>query len=131
MTEHLLLMRRLPHAERRPGHEWPRLLGMALLGMVGCPVTLYLALRYTTAGSSAMITGTEPLVTALLAGCLLGTRLTPGQLGGAALSMLGVVFVTPALRFGASAGVGGGTNGALNGLTLKRGDLIILANVIM
>jgi drug/metabolite transporter (DMT)-like permease len=82
MTEHLLLMRRLPHAERRPGHEWPRLLGMALLGMVGCPVTLYLALRCTTASSTAIITGTGPLVTALLAGWLLGTRLTRASSAG-------------------------------------------------
>ncbi len=34
----LLLFRRLPPSERRLGPEWPRLLGMSLLGTVGCPV---------------------------------------------------------------------------------------------
>lgn len=114
-----LLLRR-PTAEHRPGKEWPSLLGMALLGMVGCPVTLYLALRYTTATSTSLINGTGPLMTALLAAWLLRDRLTPGQLAGALVSLLGVTLV-----------VGGGRPTGLDGLALNRGDLIMLLNVAM
>ncbi len=116
----LPLLLRLPAVQRTPGRRWPWLLGMALLGMVGCPVTLYLAVRYTTATSTALINGTGPLMTALLAGWLLRDRLTPGQLVGAAVSLLGVTLV-----------VSGGQANGLNGLHLNRGDLIMLVNVAM
>ncbi len=116
----LPLLRHRPVAEHRPGGQWPWLLGMALLGMVGCPVTLYLALRYTTATSTSLINGTGPLMTALLAAWLLRDRLTPGQLTGALVSLLGVTLV-----------VGSGRPEGLNGLALNRGDLIMLLNVAM
>ncbi len=116
----LPLLRRQPAVEQRPGRRWPWLLGMALLGMVGCPVTLYLALHYTTATSTSLINGTGPLMTALLAAWLLRDRLTPGQLAGAIVSLLGVTLV-----------VGGGQADGLNGLALNLGDLIMLGNVAM
>lgn len=116
----LLLFRSLPAPERRLGREAPWLLGMSLLGMVGCPVTLYLALRFTTASTSALISGTGPLVTALLAALLLRTRLTRSQLGGVLLSLLGVVLV-----------IGGGESRALLSVKLNQGGLIMLLNVVM
>jgi drug/metabolite transporter (DMT)-like permease len=116
----LLLFRGLPAPERRLGPKWPWLLGMSLLGMVGCPVTLYLALRFTTASSTSLINGSGPLVTALLSALLLHTLLTRGQLGGAILSLLGVVLV-----------VAGGQGGALHGFTLNPGDVIMFVNVVM
>lgn len=116
----LFLIRSLPPAERRPGRDWRRLLWMALLGMVGCPVTLYLALRFTTATSTALINGTGPLITAVLAAWLLHTRLTRSQLTGAIISLLGVLFV-----------IGAGEGRSLSDFALNRGGLIMLVNVIM
>jgi drug/metabolite transporter (DMT)-like permease len=122
---YLPLLLRLPPPERRLGREWPWLLGMALLGIVGCPVTLYLALHYTTASSTSMINGFGPLITAFLAAWLLHTRLTRGQLAGAILSMFGVLLV-----------IGGKESGAQAGMTPEWrdqiiGDLIMVVNVIM
>lgn len=123
----LILYRTRSPSERRSGElkrvsgaEWRRLLVMSLLGMVGCPVTLYLALRFTTATSTSLINGTGPLITALLAAWLLRTRLTPNQLAGALLSLLGVLLV-----------IGAGEGGKLSEFTLNQGALIMLANVIM
>ena len=116
----LLLFRSLPAPERRPGREGPWLLGMSLLGMVGCPVTLYLALRFTTASSTSLINGTGPLVTALLATLLLRTRLTRSQLGGVLLSLFGVVLV-----------IGGSEGRTLSSFKLNQGGLIMLLNVVM
>jgi drug/metabolite transporter (DMT)-like permease len=116
----LFIFRGLPAPERRLGRDWRWLLGMSLLGMVGCPVGIYLALRFIPAGTTSLISGTGPLVTALLAGWLLHARLTRGQLAGAVLSLLGVVLV-----------IGGGEGAALHGLNLNRGGLIALATVVM
>lgn len=116
----LFLILSLPPAERRLGREWPWLLGMSLLGMVGCPVTLYLALRFTTATSTSLINGTGPLVTAVLAALLLRTRLTRSQFTGAILSLLGVLLV-----------ISGGEGRKLSEFTLNQGGLIMLTNVIM
>ena len=122
---YLPLMLRMPPSERRAGREWPWLLGMALLGIVGCPVTLYLALLYTTASSTSRITGSGPLITVFMAAWLLRTRLTRGELAGAVLSLLGVLFV-----------IGGKESSAVGGATPEWGDriigdLIMIGNVIM
>lgn len=123
----LILYRIRPEAERRAddprtvtGAEWRRVLLMALLGMVGCPVTLYLALRFTTATSTSLINGASPLVTALLTGWILGARLTQSQFAGALLSLLGVLLV-----------VGTGENSQLSDFSLNQGTLIMLVNIVM
>jgi drug/metabolite transporter (DMT)-like permease len=116
----LFLFRSLPRRERRPGREWRWLLAMSLLGMVGCPVTLYLALRFTTATSTSLISGTGPLITLMLAAALLHTRLTRNQLSGALLSLLGVVLV-----------IGAGEGWKLSGFTPNVGALIMMVNVVM
>ncbi len=116
----LFLVRGLPAAERRPGRDWPLLLLMALLGMVGCPVTLYLALRLTTASSTALINGAGPLITAVLAALFLHTRLTRSQLAGALLSLFGVLLV-----------IGAGESRSLAGFSLNQGGLIMVVNVVM
>ncbi|MGC8780930.1 MAG: EamA family transporter, partial [Anaerolineae bacterium] len=53
----LALIGRLPPAERRPGRDWPWLLGMAFTGVVAFPVLLYFALHFTTASNASLING--------------------------------------------------------------------------
>ncbi len=86
----LALIRRLPPAERRPGRDWPWLLGMALTGVFAFPVLLYFALRFTTASNASLINGAGPLVTAVLAAALLRERLRSHQALGAVVSLAGV-----------------------------------------
>jgi drug/metabolite transporter (DMT)-like permease len=112
----LLLFRRLPAPDRRLGRDGWLLLGMALTGIVGFPVLLYYALRFTTATNAALINGTGPLVTAGLAALLLHERLRPGQVGGAVLSLAGVALVIGAA--GARAGI-------------NRGDAIMVVAVVL
>lgn len=112
----LLLFRRLSETDRRVGRDGWLLLGMALTGIVGFPILLYYALRFTTATNAALINGTGPLVTAALAAVLLRDRLRPGQIGGAMLSLVGVALVI-------------GANGKAAGI--NRGDAIMLVAVAL
>jgi drug/metabolite transporter (DMT)-like permease len=122
----LILMRSLPPGERGLGRaagrsrEWLALGAMALLGMVGCPVTLYIALRYTTATTTSLISGSGPLITLMLTAALLGTRLTRSQVAGAGLSLLGVALLIAA-----------GEGWELSGFRLNLGAVIMLGNMVM
>jgi drug/metabolite transporter (DMT)-like permease len=113
----LLLFRGLPASDRRMGRDSWLLFGMALTGIVGFPVLLYYALRFTTATNAALINGAGPLVTAALAALLLRDRLRPGQIAGAAISLAGVSLVI---------GVAGGASAGIN-----PGDAIMLLAVVL
>ena len=113
----LLLFRRLPAEDRRVGRDGWLLLGMALTGIVGFPILLYYALRFTTATNAALINGTGPLVTAALAALLLRERLRAGQIAGAALSLAGVALVIGAAGRAAFA--------------INRGDAVMLVAVVL
>ena len=110
---------RLPPAERRPGRDWPLLLGMALTGVLGFPALLYLALQFTTASNASLINGTGPLMTAMLAAWLLREKLHTNQIVGGLVSLAGVVLI-----------IGNGFR-AHNGSGPNLGDLIMLANVAL
>jgi drug/metabolite transporter (DMT)-like permease len=112
----LFLFRRLPAGDRRLGRDGWLLLGMALTGIVGFPILLYYALRFTTATNAALINGTGPLVTAALAAILLRDRLRTGQIVGALVSLGGVALVI-------------GSNGQASGI--NRGDAIMLVAVAL
>jgi drug/metabolite transporter (DMT)-like permease len=114
----LLLFRRLPPEDRRIGRDGWLLFGMALTGIVGFPILLYYALRFTTATNAALINGTGPLVTAVLAAFLLRDRMRAGQIAGAVLSLGGVALVIGAASNGASLGI-------------NRGDAIMLFDVVL
>ncbi len=110
----------LPAAERRLGRDWPLLLGMALTGVLGFPVLLYLALQYTTASNASLINGAGPLMTALLAAWLLREKLHANQIAGALVSLAGVAFI-----------IGGNGFGANRGSAPNIGDLIMVVNVAL
>jgi drug/metabolite transporter (DMT)-like permease len=93
---------------RRTGARAARGRGPALLGLTG--VALFcacqnLGLRVADAATTALIAGTIPVLTALLAVPLLGERLGGRRLGGLLVSLVGVAAVAllgPGASFGAA-----------------------------
>jgi drug/metabolite transporter (DMT)-like permease len=79
---------------------WPSRSGAAHTAVVGLLIQFtYLGgvffgiSRGVTAGIAALIVGLQPVLTAALAGVLLGERVTPRQWGGLALGLAGVALV--------------------------------------
>lgn len=110
----------LPASEASQGRNWIILLGMALTGVIAFPALLYLALKYTTATNAALINGTSPLITMILAAVLLREQLTPNRLGGALVSLIGVTVI-----------IAGGTFQTLSHFQPNIGDLIAFFNAIL
>jgi drug/metabolite transporter (DMT)-like permease len=82
-----------PRRIRQASLHWIWPLGMALCGVFGFTILLYLALRYTTASHAALINAISPLVTALMAALLLKERFTLPLVAGSGLSLVGVGLV--------------------------------------
>jgi drug/metabolite transporter (DMT)-like permease len=76
-----------------PRHDWPHLIGLALLGVVLHFWVQYTAMEMTTATNSSLIIATSPLAVALIASLFFGARLRPQQLLGTAVSYMGVILV--------------------------------------
>lgn len=115
----ILLLRRVPLAERKPGAQWPWLMGMGLSGVVGFTVLLYTGLKFTTATNAGLINGAGPLIISLMAALLLREALTPAILLGAVISLSGVAFIA--------------SNGSVQNLfalQFNLGDLLVLGAVI-
>ncbi|MGD2178724.1 MAG: DMT family transporter, partial [Anaerolineae bacterium] len=85
------LLWRRPRAERQLKEDRWLLVGMALTGVVAFTPTLYLGLQHTTAVNATLINGMGPLITGVLAGLLIGERMSHRQIGGAALGLVGVI----------------------------------------
>jgi drug/metabolite transporter (DMT)-like permease len=108
----LALEGRFPRPAR---HQWPTLVAMALTGVVLFNALVYLSLLYTTSTNAALINGTTPILTMVLAAAVGLDRLTGRRLAGALVSLVGVGWI-----------VSRGSLGALIGLSFNRGDLIML-----
>jgi drug/metabolite transporter (DMT)-like permease len=105
--------------ERRPGAQWPWLVGMDLSGVVGFTVLLYSGLKFTTATNAGLINGAGPLIISLMAALFLRERLTVAMLAGAVLSLSGVAFIAS-----------GGSLENLLALQFNLGDVLVLGAVI-
>lgn len=73
--------------------HWPKLALLGLLGMGMYQGLAYQAARTTSALNMGVMVATMPLMSAVLAGLLAGERPGRARLGGAALSLLGVVLL--------------------------------------
>lgn len=111
-----LILSRAPLAERRPGADRWWLMGMALAGVLGFSPMLYLGLRYSTAANSSLIQGFSPLITALIAGFIIGEPASARQKLAALAGLIGVAGL-----------VSGGSLTALMELAFNPGDLLFLA----
>ncbi|MEZ0261656.1 MAG: DMT family transporter [Alphaproteobacteria bacterium] len=73
--------------------HWPKLAFLGLLGMALFQGLAYEAARTTTAVNMGVVVALMPLFSALLAGMFAGEKLTGAAVGGAMLSMLGVMIL--------------------------------------
>jgi len=75
------------------GRHWPRLLALALTGMVLYQSLAYFAAETTSATNMGIILSTLPLLTLLLSGWLLGEAPSVATVGGGLLSFAGLLWL--------------------------------------
>lgn len=97
----------------------PILLALAVLGIAAFNTLVYLGLQSTTAINGLLMQSTMPVLIMALSFLVLGERITARQGLGVVVSMAGAVVV-----------ITRGDLGALTGLALNRGDLLILLAVL-
>lgn len=100
--------------------RWPMYIVMGLLGLVGYNMVLYSALDYTSSTNAALVSALNPGVIVLFSVFLLKERLTRLQLGGMALSLLGVLVILT-----------GGKLTQLLAMDFNRGDLLMIVAVLL
>src|SRR5918995_7510878 len=93
----LALEGRFPRPAR---HQWSTLVAMALTGVVLFNALVYLSLLYTTSTNAALINGTTPILTMVLAAAIGLDRLTGRRLAGALVSSVGVGWIVSRGSFG-------------------------------
>lgn len=74
--------------------HWPKLAFLGLLGMSMYQGLAYQAAKSTSAINMGVVVALMPLMSALLASFFAGERLTASRLGGAGLSLLGLLFLS-------------------------------------
>jgi drug/metabolite transporter (DMT)-like permease len=73
--------------------DWPRLLVISLIGMIGYNIGSAFGFAHVTAGIGSLIIGTQPLLIALMGNLIAGERLTTAALVGLPVGFLGVVLL--------------------------------------
>jgi len=73
--------------------DWPRLLLISLIGMMGYNLGSAFGFAYVTAGIGSLIIGTQPLLIALMGSLVAKERLTPAAVFGLIVGFMGVVLL--------------------------------------
>jgi drug/metabolite transporter (DMT)-like permease len=73
--------------------DWPRLLVISLIGMIGYNIGSAFGFAYVTAGIGSLIIGTQPLLIALMGRLIARERLTLAAVVGLPVGFLGVVLL--------------------------------------
>lgn len=89
----MFLLKDLVEQLRAMKRDWQLMFMMALTGVFGFPILLYLSLKYTTASHVALINGITPLMTIFLAGVFLREAITMNRIIGGFISLLGIAIV--------------------------------------
>ena len=77
--------------------DWPRLLVISLIGMIGYNIGSAFGFAHVSAGIGSLIIGTQPLLIALMGSLIAKERLTTAALAGLPAGFLGVVLLVMAL----------------------------------
>ncbi|WP_026074246.1 DMT family transporter [Brevibacillus massiliensis] len=103
---------------RQVKKAWLPLAVLGLTGAIGYNITLYAALKFTTATNAALVNALNPALIVLCSAFLLRERMAKAQIGGFLLSLIGVLFIL--------------TQGSLSRLLstdYNKGDLLMLAAI--
>jgi drug/metabolite transporter (DMT)-like permease len=95
--------------------NWRSYFLLGVVGIFGFNVCFFLGMKYTSPLNGALIMGTNPLLTSLLAFFLLKTKITREQLTGILFAFIGVVLV-----------ITHGSWDTIRSLSFSAGDLFIL-----
>ena len=113
----LALEGRFPRPARR---LWPSLIAMAVTGVLLFNAFVYLSLEYTTSTNAALINGTTPILTMILATAIGFDRLTGRRLAGAFTSLVGVNWI-----------ISRGSLEVLLSFSFNLGDLVMLVAALL
>lgn len=100
--------------------HWPMMLVLAFTGIATYNTMCYIGLNYTTAVNVLLLQSAMPVVILLWAYALFGERPSSWQVVGVLVSLAGVTVIASA-----------GSWDTLMGLTFNRGDLWVLAAVLL
>lgn len=98
--------------------DWPIVIFLGIVGMVGYHLLFFGSLQYTSAINSSMIAAANPLVTAVLSVFFLKEKLTPKRLGAILLAFSGVILT-----------ITDGDISVLRSLQFNLGDIMMLAAI--
>lgn len=73
--------------------QWPWIVGLSALGMIGYTWLLYVALEHTRPFNASLINAFNPALIVLMAVLILGDRMTVRKVVGVALALVGVLVV--------------------------------------
>lgn len=73
--------------------EWKKLTSMAVLGVIGYTLIVYIALRYTSSTNAALVNSLNPALISIAAAIFLKERISRLQYTGIGISLLGVLVV--------------------------------------
>ena len=100
--------------------EWPILLILAVLGIVGYNTVLYSALNYTSSTNASLVNALNPGVIVIFSTIFLKEKISKLQLTGIFVSLLGVVVILT-----------GGNIGQILKMEYNKGDLLMLVAIVM
>lgn len=117
----LILAQLIEHPDwRAVMRALPRLVVLALLGLVGYNLLLYAALHFTTPVGASLVNAANPALMVLLSVVLVGQRVSKAGVLGIGLSLVGVVVV-----------LARGSWQTLAGLDFNVGQLIMLGAILV
>ncbi|GAX88941.1 DMT family transporter [Effusibacillus lacus] len=105
---------------RHAGKEWPTLVAMGILGVIGYNLLLYSALAFTSPTNAALVSALNPGVIVLFSVFLLRERISLPQAGGFVVSLIGVLVILTK-----------GNLGQLFHTEYNQGDLLMIGAVIV
>lgn len=98
--------------------DYPVMIFLGVVGMVGYHILFFMALKFTTAVNASMIAAINPLLTTLLSAAFLNERLGIKRMGAIFIALCGVILT-----------ITRGDITVLKDFTVNKGDLLMLVAV--
>jgi len=105
-----------PNSWKPARRDIPIIVLLGMTGMFGYHVLFFLALKYTTAINTSLISATSPVITTLLACLLVGETLSPKRIVAVSMAFAGVLLT-----------ISDGNLNILSNISLRAGDFLMIA----